>query len=92
MLEKAEEADGGFEVAEARVEKSPEDPTLRVQVPNDRILTQNLYYNYYYPKLKYLIIGYLDPLGYKGGGIRTSGNSSSSAPTPVWALHEGKKV
>ena len=31
--------------------------TLRVHVPNDHILTQNLYYNYYYPKSKYLIIG-----------------------------------
>ena len=40
--------------------------TLRVQVPNNHILTQNLYYNYYYPKPKYLIIGYLDPLGYTG--------------------------
>ena len=38
--------------------------TLRVQVPNNHILTQNLYYNYYYPKPKYLIIGYMDPLGY----------------------------
>ena len=38
-------------------------PTLRVQVPNNHILTQNLYYNYYYPKPKYLIIGYMDPLG-----------------------------
>ena len=35
--------------------------SLRVQVPNNHILTQNLYYNYYYPKPKYLIIGYLDP-------------------------------
>ena len=32
--------------------------TLRVQVPN--ILTQNLYYDSYYPKPKYPIIGYLD--------------------------------
>ena len=38
--------------------------TLRVQVPNDRILTQKLYYNYYYPNRKYLIMGYMDPLGY----------------------------
>ena len=37
--------------------------TLRSQVPNNHILTQNLYYSYYYPKPKYLIIGYLDPLG-----------------------------
>ena len=38
--------------------------SLRVQVRNNYILTQNLYYNYYYPKPKYLIIGYLDPLGF----------------------------
>ena len=37
--------------------------TLRVQVPKNHILTQNLYYNYYYPKPKYQNIGYLDPLG-----------------------------
>ena len=37
--------------------------TLRVQVPNNHILTQHLYYNYYYPKPKYIIIGYMDPLG-----------------------------
>ena len=37
--------------------------TLRVQVLNMYILTQNLYYNFYYPKPKYLIIGYMDPLG-----------------------------
>ena len=37
--------------------------TLRVQVPNNHILTQNLYYNYYYPNPKYLLIGYMDPLG-----------------------------
>ena len=36
--------------------------TLMVQVPNHYILTQNLYYNHYYPKSKYLIIGYLDPV------------------------------
>ena len=40
-------------------------PTLRVQVPNNHILTQNQYYNFYYPKPKYLIIGYMDPLGYR---------------------------
>ena len=40
--------------------------TLRVQVPNDHVLAQNLYYNYYCPKLKYLIIGYMDPVGYIG--------------------------
>ena len=37
--------------------------SLRVQVPNNHILTQNLYYNHYYPNPKYLIIGYMDPLG-----------------------------
>ena len=41
--------------------------TLRVQVPNNHILTRNLYYDYYYPKPKYLIIGYMDPLGYIRG-------------------------
>ena len=39
--------------------------TLTVQVPNNQILTQNLYNNYYYPRPKYLIIGYLGPLGYR---------------------------
>ena len=38
--------------------------TLRVQVHNNHVIfTQSLYYNYYYPKPKYLILGYLDPLG-----------------------------
>ena len=35
----------------------------RVQVPNHPLLTQNLYYNYVYPKPTYLILGYMDPLG-----------------------------
>ena len=39
--------------------------SLRVQVPNNHILAQNLYYNYDYPNPKYLIIGYMDPLGNK---------------------------
>ena len=39
--------------------------TLRVQVASHHILTQHLYYNDYYPEPKYLIIGYLDPLGFK---------------------------
>ena len=33
----------------------------RVQVPNNHVLTQNVYYDYYYPKPRYLIIEYLDP-------------------------------
>ena len=37
--------------------------TLKVQAPDNHILAQNLYYNYYFPKAKYLIIGYLDSLG-----------------------------
>ena len=54
--------------------------TLRVQVPDNHILTQNLYYNYnyYYPKPKYLIIGYLDPLG--KGAIRVRCNSEGKDP------------
>ena len=35
--------------------------SLRVQVPKNHMLNQNLYYDYYYPKPKYLIIGYLGP-------------------------------
>ena len=46
--------------------------TLRVQVPNNHILTQNLYQNYYYPKLKYPILGYLDCRCLKLG-LRASG-------------------
>ena len=38
--------------------------TLRVQVLNNHILTQNQYHNYYHPKPKYLAIAYMDPLGY----------------------------
>ena len=37
--------------------------SLSFQVPNSYILTQNLYYNDYYPKPTRPIIGYLDPLG-----------------------------
>ena len=37
--------------------------SLRVQVPNNQILTQDLYYNSYYPNPKYLILAYMDPLG-----------------------------
>ena len=37
-----------------------------VQVPNNHILTQKVYYNYYYPNPKYLIIGYMDLVGYMG--------------------------
>ena len=33
------------------------------QVPNNHIFAQNPYYNYYYPKPKCLILGYMDPLG-----------------------------
>ena len=46
------------------------DFALRVQVPNNHIFTQNLYYNYYYPRPKYLIIGYLDPLGCTAAALK----------------------
>ena len=39
----------------------------RVQAPNNYILPPSLYYNYYYRKPKYLIFGYLDPLGSNRG-------------------------
>ena len=41
----------------------PSKITLRVQVPNNDILSQKVYQNHYYPNPKYLIIGYMDPLG-----------------------------
>ena len=34
-----------------------------MQVPNNHTHTQNLYFDSYYPNPKYLIIGYMDPLG-----------------------------
>ena len=40
------------------------DPFPRVQVPNNHILTQSQYYNHYDPKPQYLIIGYMDTLGF----------------------------
>ena len=40
---------------------NPKPLSLRVQVPNNHILNQNLYYDDYCPKPIYLIIGYLDP-------------------------------
>ena len=46
--------------------------TKRVQVPNHHILTQNLYYNYYYPNPKYLIIGYI--------GLRVTLSCSNAYP------------
>ena len=42
--------------------KIPEALPLRVQVPNNHILPQNLFYGYYYPNPEYLNI--LGPLGY----------------------------
>ena len=44
-----------FSASKARLD------TLRVQVVNNHIRTQNLSYNYYCPNTKYLTIGYLDP-------------------------------
>ena len=37
------------------------DYTLRVHIPKNHVLTQNLYYNPSYPNPKYPIIGYMDP-------------------------------
>ena len=59
--------------------------TLRVQVPNNYILTQNLYYSYYYPNPKYPIIGYMDPLGNYSCNLRIllqSECSIQSLPRP----------
>ena len=49
-----------FRADEADANGLPQLP-FRVQVFNNDILTQNLEYSYYYPKPKYLIIGYMDP-------------------------------
>ena len=35
--------------------------TRNLDYSNNHILAQNLYYNYYYPNSKYLVIGYMDP-------------------------------
>ena len=56
---------------------------LRVQVPNNQRLTVNLYYNYYYPKPKYLIIGNLDPLGVPEDLHSEDLNRNSAPPGPL---------
>ena len=55
---------------------------LRVQVPNNHILTQNQYYNSYYPNPKYLIIGYMDPLGNFEGSTQGAPKGSPKEPEP----------
>ena len=40
-----------------------QEPAPRVQVLNNHMLTQHLYYNYFCQNPKYLIIDYLDPYG-----------------------------
>ena len=57
---------------------------IRIQVPNNHILTSNLHYNhnYYYPKPKYLIIGYMDPLG-KGAQDRRQGSEACASGLTV---------
>ena len=50
-------------VTDKHCERSRVEITRMIQVPKNHILTQNLYYKYCSLKLKYLIIGYLDPLG-----------------------------
>ena len=45
------------------VPRSPEAVSLRVQVPNKNMLSQILYYNYYYSKPSYSVLG---PSGYFG--------------------------
>ena len=54
------------------------DGALRVQVPNSHTLTQTCTILYsYYPKPKYLIIGYMDPLGSFCVPMFTSAGASS---------------
>ena len=66
---------------------------LRVQVPNNDILTQNLYHNLYYPKPKSLIIGYLDPLRlFKSQGLDfwRHTNAYPFCPKPISRKSNGK--
>ena len=57
--------------------------SLRVQVPNNHILTENLYYTYYYPNSKYLVIGHMDPFGFTFEEILASCRSKASSPNPL---------
>ena len=62
--------------------------TLKVQVPNNHAHTQNLYYNYYYPDPKYLIIGYMEVeelLGYTSDESVHS-NQISVPHSRLWGL------
>ena len=54
-------------------------------MPNNHILAQNLYYNYYYPKTKYPTIGYVDPLGNRNirESKRVKGLRSKLSPKEV---------
>ena len=56
--------------------------TLRVQVHTNHILTQNLYYNFDSPNPKYLILGYMDPLG-------KAAASNSSLPQALNPQNQG---
>ena len=51
--------------------------------------TQNLHWNSYYPKPKYLIIGYLDPLGLLH---QISGDSLVALPGPAVWSHAGHQL
>ena len=49
---------------EEQVNPKPQNQTLKgLSTDLPHILAQNLYYSYYCPNPKYLIIGYMDPLG-----------------------------
>ena len=72
-------------------ESLSEGVALRVQVPYNHILTQNLYHNYYYPKPKYLIFMYLDPLGRASETSMGSKLSSSVRGFRAHVLFTGPK-
>ena len=66
--------------------------------PNSHILPHNMYYNYYYPKPKYLTIGYLDPLENSsfhympaGCNFRVERPAATRMPCGVEELHEAQK-
>ena len=64
---------------------------LEVQVPNHHILTPNLHYNYYYPKSKYLIIGYLEVTAPQSWKLKPLGPTKKDLRQPLTGKQEMKE-
>ena len=65
-----------------------QDLTLRVQVPNNHILTQNLFYNHYYQNPEYQIVGYMDPKGLASSVVFNAKNYSSRIGLNIWVWQQ----